>query len=435
MPRPVELGHFVGQMHRAGKLVVQPRMGFAEPARMADGLTAVMNAPASTVGTITLDSYTRVGDFEGARDAVERGLSLNGYPIVSHSRETTRNVIASTEGNIPIQVRHGSPMPGRIFEAMVDLGLAATEGGPVSYCLPYSRTPLAESVVHWRDAVSQLVDECRSRELTAHIETFGGCLLGQMCPPSLLLAVSTLEGLYFVQHGVTSMSLSYAQQTNPVQDIEALAALRDLASSLLPTHVDWHVVLYTYMGVYPKTAPGALSLLQQSAEVAVRGGAERLIVKTVAEAWRIPTIDENVDALIHAARCAEYAGPHSTIPWAHEVDYADVLHEARVLIDAVLQLSDDVGTALVKAFASGLLDVPFCLHQDNRGLARAAIDGDGRLQWSRLGHLPLAPAALPAETTRLRARGLLRMLNYTASCHDQALTGLRTTRPITRLDE
>ena len=60
----------------------------------------------------------------------------------------------------------------------------------------------------------------------AHLETFGGCLLGQLCPPSLLVAISVLEALFFVQHGLRSVSLSYAQQTHPAQDIEALAALR-----------------------------------------------------------------------------------------------------------------------------------------------------------------------------------------------------------------
>src|SRR5262249_23553693 len=159
---------------------------------------------------------------------------------------------------------------------------------------PYGRTPLAESVEHWSEATEMLAADCAARGLTAHLETFGGCLLGQLCPPSLLVAMSVLEAMFFVQHGITSLSLSYARQVDPRQDVEALAALRQLAGLLLPTGIDWHVVVYTYMGMFPRTPLGALRVLDASVDVAIRGGAQRLIVKTAAEAHRIPTVAENI---------------------------------------------------------------------------------------------------------------------------------------------
>ncbi len=81
-------------------------------------------------------------------------------------------------------------------------------------------------------------------------------MLGQLCPPSLLVALSVLEGVFFKQHGLRSVSLSYAQQTHRGQDVEALLALRTLAAEHL-SGLDWHVVLYTYMGVFraPRAAP------------------------------------------------------------------------------------------------------------------------------------------------------------------------------------
>ena len=44
-----------------------------------------------------------------------------------------------------IQVRHGTAKPEKIFKRLVQCNLFVTEGGPVSYCLPYSRTPLEEA--------------------------------------------------------------------------------------------------------------------------------------------------------------------------------------------------------------------------------------------------------------------------------------------------
>lgn len=415
-----DLGAYVSRAAAAGELVVQPRMGMPDPSAMAAGLRAVAGADATTAGTITLDSYTRVGDHKSARSALLDGGDLNGYPIVVHGPEVTARVIAPISP-LPVQVRHGSAGPQAIFATMAAAGLSASEGGPVSYCLPYGRTPLAESVARWRDATQQLAHDCAVNGRRAHLETFGGCLLGQLCPPSLLIAVSLLEGLFFVQHGVRSISFSYAQQTHPGQDVEALTALRLLAGELFGADVDWHVVLYTYMGVYPATESGAGLLLDRSAEIAVRGGAQRLIVKTTAEAHRLPTVDENVQALERAAAVARGVPPGTGVTTA--VDCAEVLAEVRALVDAVLGLSDDLGRALLAAFGQGLLDVPFCLHRDNRGLTQGAIGADGRLCWARTGRLPLPAAARVKAHASVTSSGLLRMLRHTADEHDRlALT-------------
>ncbi|MFJ8047974.1 methylaspartate mutase [Streptomyces luteogriseus] len=418
---PLDFGAYVRAS--AGTLVVQPRMGMADPAVMSAGLRAVAAAGVRTVGTITLDSYTRVGDHDSARAALRDpgGAGLNGFPLVVHGPGTT-TAVAAAAGGIPVQIRHGSARPQDIFRTLARAGLSASEGGPVSYCLPYGRTPLAESVGNWREATRQLADECAAQGRRAHLETFGGCLLGQLCPPSMLVAMSILEGLFFVQNGVRSISLSYAQQTHPVQDVEALAALKLLAGELLPDDVDWHRVLYTYMGVFPATEAGAGLLMDRSAELAVRGGVERLIVKTVAEGRRLPTVPENIHALRAAAATAAATAARGqgadSLPWAGEVDCSDVLAEARALVHAVLELHEDIGTALLRAFSAGLLDVPFCLHPDNRGLTQGAIAEHGRLVWARTGRLPLAPPTGGAPRSRVSSKELIGMLWHTAEQHD-----------------
>jgi methylaspartate mutase epsilon subunit len=166
------------------------------------------------------------------------------------------------------------------------------------------------------------------------------------------------------------------------------------------------------MGVFPRSQAGALRLLDESAVLAMHGGAQRLIVKTVAEAHRIPTVAENVEAMERAAMSARTAGPAKV-----QVDSGEVLAEARALVEAVLELSDDVGTALLQAFASGLLDVPYCLHADNHGLSQATIDPSGRLRWTRTGKMPL-PAAHRARG-RMTSSELLAMLRYTRDRYDQ----------------
>ncbi|MET9118148.1 methylaspartate mutase [Streptomyces longwoodensis] len=415
-------GRFVAEAAAGGRLVVQPRMGFGDPGLMRHGLERTRFAAATTVGTLTLDSYTRLGDHAAVRRALRAGLPLNGYPLVDLPAGRTRRLLDGLLGpDFPVQVRHGSARPTAIVKAMTRAGLDATEGGPVSYCLPYGRTPLRESVDHWARACELLTRLVPAPRLP-HLETFGGCLLGQLCPPALLVAVSVLEALFFTQHGIRSVSLSYAQQTHPGQDEDALLALRQLAARFLPSGTDWHLVLYTYMGVFPRTGTGARRLLEDSARLAVRTGVERLVVKTAAEAHRIPSVAENVGALESAGTAAELAAARLRDGrTARSVPPADseVHAEARALVEAVLSLSPDVGLALRTAFAHGLLDVPYCLHPDNAGRARSVVDASGRLRWSSVGAMPLTADGPPGGHEVMTSAGLLTALNSVALRYDR----------------
>ena len=400
---------FVARRHAAGELVVQPRMGFADPAVMRAGLAATKSAAAATVGTVTLDSYTRVCDTASVAHALRNGIALNGYPIVNHPAEVTRAMLDGLEGpDFPVQVRHGSARPADIFRAMIAAGLHATEGGPVSYCLPYSRTPLDESVRNWAECCDLLL----AAGGRPHLETFGGCMMGQLCPPSELVALSVLEALFFYRKGVRSISVSYAQQTNMTQDQEAVSALRRLCAELLP-EATWHVVIYAYMGLFPRTSDGARSLLGTAAELAVSTGSERLIVKTTAEAHRIPTVAENVAALEHAGAAARTVSGKATVDSDNQV-----YREAYALVDAVLNSHADLGRAIVVAFKRGLLDVPYCLHPDNAGQARSYLDPAGRLGWSELGSLPLRRVVESHHAGRITSSTLMSALSHVQNTFD-----------------
>lgn len=399
---------FIADQRRRGRLVLQPRMGFSSVQKMRAGLRAVRASGTPAIGTLTLDSYTRQNLHAQAAMAVESGRELNGYPLVTMGADRTAQMLAGVvDSRFPVQVRHGSPRPKRIFEAMIEAGLDASEGGPVSYCLPYSRTPLRESVVAWSSATVFLAEQ-RNSGIFCHLESFGGCMLGQLCPPGLLVALSVLEGLFFMEHGIASASLSYAQQTNHEQDEEALTALRSLAAEYLPD-LEWHIVLYTYMGVYPASAAAAERLLADSVRLAVSTGTERLIVKTVAEAHRLPTIAENVAALRLAHNVAIEPSPTQARIGA-DTD-SEIYQQAKTLIDAVLELAPRVSSALPRAFELGLLDVPFCIHPDNHHETECVIDADGRLQWWNTGKLPL-PRSLGGGRSqkRLTAARLLKDL-------------------------
>ncbi|MFJ4713612.1 methylaspartate mutase [Streptomyces sp. NPDC088785] len=397
-------------------LTVQPRMGFGDPRLMREGLAAVRDADDWTVGTLTVDAYTRTGAYGSARAAVRHGESLNGYPVVTADRAQTRAVLEGIQdAHFPVQIRHGSAEPQDIVRAGLDVGIALTEGGPVSYCLPYSSLPLRDAVTAWAEACDILAAS-RDTVFRPHIESFGGCMLGQLCPPELLLAITVLEGLFFRTHGIRDISLSYAQQTHHGQDTRALRALRALAGRYLPD-CDWHIVLYTFMGLFPESAEGATALNEKAAALAVAGGAERLIVKTSAEADRIPTIEENAVALRRAATIARQERRRGAPP---DSDHRSLTGAAAALIESALACGAHIDDALVAAFRRGVLDVPYCIHPDNRNAARSSVAADGRLIWTDTGAMAIDPE--PGDRSRDQrpdSEELLVDLGYNQRTYDE----------------
>lgn len=418
MSESVDFHSFVMAASRRGRMVVQPRMGVPDLADMGARLLALAALPFPTIGTLTVDSYTRVGDLAAARRALLSGEPLNGFPLVTHPPEMVRAMLAPIVDKIPVQVRHGSADPTAILRAARTCGITASEGGPVSYCLPYSRLSLGEATRKWAAALQEFSQSGTGTGPRPHLETFGGCMLGQLCPPSLLVALSILESLFIEQNGLRSISLSYAEQGHSGQDIAAIRALNILADEHLSPSTDWHTVHYTFMGVFPRTRRGAVALMAHSARTSRLGRAHRLLVKSAVEAHRLPTLSENLGALALAAQGGPWQWDEQNDHTEEQIEYetAEVLLEARALVDAVRSLNENVGTALCEAFRRGLLDVPYCLHPDNAGVAKSILDSSGRSVWANPGAVPVPR---PGRAITVSAGELLSMLNRTAAEYDR----------------
>lgn len=412
---------FVKQQAAAGRLVVQPRMGFSDITRMRTGLEEVKRSGTPAVGTITLDSFTRTGDFLSARKAIEQGLALNGYPIVTYSTTDNKTLIAGLrEPDFPVQVRHGSPLPEEIFKATIAAGIDAIEGGPISYCFPYGRVPLAKSIASWRNC-------CRLFAAAGddhyHIESFGGCMMGQLCPPAILIAITVIEVLFMQANGVKSCSVSLAQGTNSVQDVAALQALRHLCKKYLGPEDAWHIVFYNFMGKFPQSFHGAKALIEESARIAVAGQAERLIVKTVKEAHQIPLVEDNINSLRWTHHTASTAGDASALQQQALPLMQAICEEADFLIDMLLNLGRNLEEGMSLAFRKGYWDVPYCLHPDNKHLSLAQIDDTGHISWSDPGKIPF-PLHIRRNAVRMKMRlssgELLHMLSFNQQKYDEA---------------
>ena len=134
------------------------------------------------------------------------------------------------------------------------------------------------------------------------------------------------------------------------------------------------------------------------------------------EAWRLPSVAENVEALEAAAAVAAAAVGGVASP----VDDR-IRTEAETIIDSVLDLRDDIGGALVEAFDRGRLDVPYCLHPDNPGRATSRLDQHGRLQWLETGGLAISGDPQASHAKRISSAHLLESLSYVRRRYDHDL--------------
>lgn len=401
---------YVKRKAREG-LVVQPRMGFSDIELMRTGLEAVKSLPFPTVGTITIDAMTRQGLHCEAKEMVRKREKLNGFPLASFDEPELASLFEGLSDDFPIQVRHGTPLPMHVFEAAMRAGLYIIEGGPVSYALPYGKTRLTDTFVAWQESLERWVAYGAKNNIDVHLESFSGCMMGQLCPPSILIALNILEGLWFESIGIRSLSLSLAQGTSSEQDTAALRALRTIADNFLQ-EASFHIVAYTWMGVFPESARGAERLIKESAKVARVGGAERLIVKTVRESIGIPTIEDNLQALEWCHNESKQHQFDSDFNATNQRLYNDLVTEATSIIDAVLSMHRDIGVAIQGAFQKGYLDIPFCIHPDNSNSARPLIDRDGKIGWAKVGNVPIDSEHKNIGELTLSSSGLLKALRF-----------------------
>jgi MutL protein/Methylaspartate mutase E chain (MutE) len=100
---------------------------------------------------------------------------------------------------------------------------------------------------------------------------------------------------------------------------------------------------------------------------------------------------------------------HNARRLTERLDYADeaalLRLEVRAIMTAVLTLGEgDVGLGAVRAFETGVLDVPFSPHRANKGLAIPVRDDCGAIRFLDFGNIPLPDSAKAYHRQRVNER-------------------------------
>ncbi|HVF49519.1 MAG TPA: methylaspartate mutase subunit E [Pyrinomonadaceae bacterium] len=405
-------------------MLVQPRSGVPLVGKQINLFKAFKQAGARVL-SYQVDSMTRNNNYAGAEEAIRESRvtgtsTLNGYPVVNHGPKNLRRIIS--EVKVPLQTRHSTRDPRLLAEISYAGAVTSYEGGAICYNIPYYKNyPLDESIRSWQ-YVDRLTGIYRERFDIILDREFFGTLTATLIPPCLALAVDIIEAILAVRQGVKSVSLGYAEQGHRVQDIAAIRMLRTLAAEYLGNlgYKDVHIstVFHQYMAAFPPHPERAADLIYNSAITAALSGATRVIVKTPAEAYKIPTMEDNVHGidLVHRGIAEAKGVQVCETRLAEECEH--IRREVEAIIESIIFCGNgDIAQGVVTGFEKGLLDIPFSPSIYNRGEVMTARDTEGAVRFLSLGQLQLGRESRQFHeekmSDRRRAEGLVsRQMDY-----------------------
>lgn len=410
LPKHKQFNAVLNQAKEDGRVLLQPRAGVA----LVDehiNLLQYLEEGCDLLPT-TIDAYTRQNKYDEAQKGIERSRAagyslLNGFPAVNHGLEKCKEVIEGV--NLPVQVRHGTPDARLLGEITLAAGFSAYEGGGISYNIPYAKKVSLEQTIRDWQYVDRLIGIYEEEGISINREPFGP-LTGTLVPPFISHTVAVIEGLLALKQGVKSLTLGYGQVGNLTQDVAALRALRELADEFFQgngyDNYDLTTVLHQWMGGFPEDEAKAFSVISWGGAVAAFAGATKVIVKTPHEAAGIPTKEANLQGL-KATRQIVSMLADQALPESKELDDEKELikREVRCLMKSVLELGEgDLAAGAVRAFQSGVLDIPFAPSSQNAGKLLPVRDNRGAIRIFEAGNVPMDPEVAAFHKERIAER-------------------------------
>lgn len=396
---------------RAGAPMIQPRGGvpiFDEQLR----LTQMLDHAGADFIPLTIDSCTRHNQYDTAaqllRRSEEEGRSLlNGYPLLCHGHELTRQLYIGLDK--PVSLRHGTPDARLLAEVAIASGIVEIEGGGLCYCLPYSEGfPLDRALLYW-----QYVDRICALYSTAdrpiHRESFGP-LSATLVPPAIAITIEIIEALLAAEQGVLSFAVSFGQTGSFIQDVATARVLRRLARHYLDRFgfaaTQLRLVYHQWMGQFPMQRERAAALIAGSALVAGVVDADKIVIKTVDEALGVPRAEVNaeaVDTVRYILR--SFSAPKDVDAPAIEAESALLESEVRCILEAIFELPGEAfWESAYRAFQLGYIDLPFSPHADNANRLLSMRDANRSIRIVDPGRVPISATDAATERRLLQTR-------------------------------
>lgn len=410
-----------------GITLAQPRAGVALIDEHIELLTYLQDNGGADLLPSTIDSYTRQNRYDecevGIKESIAAGRSLlNGFPGVNHGVDGCKRVFEAVD--LPLQARHGTPDARLLSEIIHAAGWTSNEGGGISYNIPYAKSvSMEKTLLDWQycDRLAGFYEE---QGIAINREPFGP-LTGTLVPPSTSNVVAIIEALLAAEQGVKNITVGYGQCGNIIQDVAAIRALEEQCNEYLRSNgydVYLTTVFHQWMGGFPQDEAKAFGVISTGAATAALAGATKVIVKTPHEAIGIPTKEANAQG-IKATKMTLNLLQGQRLPMSKELEteIAVIKAETKCMLDKVYELGNgDLAVGTVKAFAAGVIDIPFAPSKYNAGKMMPARDNNGAVRYLALGNIPFTKELKDYNMRKLEERAKFegRSVNFQMSIDD-----------------
>jgi methylaspartate mutase epsilon subunit len=401
---------------REGRTLVQPRAGVAniEGQRV---LLEFLEEAGSDILPITIDSMTRTHRFDhasrAALDSTPTKSLLNGYPLIHHGVETTREIVLERER--PVHLRANSTDLRLVADVGFACGMSGFVSGPVYSTVQYSKnTSIAEAIRNWQ-YVYRLMGKYTEAGIPIMDDALGLTQSASCSVPALMHAGVVLEALIMAGQGVKHV-LAYAiSQGTIAQDIAACLAVQELTEDYLARlgfdDVSVYMTSNHFAGAFPPDEAAAFGLISANTFAAAMARATLLYVKSIEEGFGIPTAEGNAASvrstryLLHLLAGQDFGVASEEVQFERELN----LIEGRAILDAVLELGDgDPVQGTIRGFEAGVLDEPAAPSKIAHGDVLVVRDAKGAVRFLDPGNVPIPAEALALERERLEERSRIK---------------------------
>ena len=396
---------------KEGTTLIQPRAGVALVDDQIKLLTYLQDVGQADLLPTTIDSYTRQNCYEDAQKGIIESIKnnksmLNGFPAVNHGVESCRRIINALD--TPIQVRHGTPDARLLSEITYSGGFTSFEGGGISYNIPYAENFSLEKTIRDWQYVDRLTGLYEEEGISINREPYGP-LTGTLVPPCISHSVAIIESLLAAEQGVKNISVGYGQCGNFIQDIAAIRALEELTNEYLRKEgyedVVVTTVLHQWMGSFPQDEAKAFSVIALGSTLASLSKATKVIVKTPHEALGVPTMEANAQGLLCTKQILSMLKDQGFNTNEVNIEKEVIKRETRCIIDKCFEIGDkDIAIGTIRAFKSGILDIPFAPSIHTLGKLLPARDNNGAIRILNPGKLPFTPELLEFNNNKIEER-------------------------------
>lgn len=402
----------LGAAKAEGRTLVEPRAGVANLQGQRKLLQTLEEA-GSDILPFTIDSLTRTLRFDQASRAVQGSTAtrslLNGYPIVHHGVQTTRELVL--EHQRPVHCRGNSTDLRLVSEIGFASGMSGFVSGPVYSTVQYSKNdPIEHSIRRWQ-YVYRLMGKYTEAGVPIVDDALGLTQSGTASVPALMHAGVVLEALIMAGQGVKHV-LAYAiSQGTLAQDIAACLAVQQLTEEYLAKlgfdDVEVYMTSNHWAAAFPADESAAYGLISVNTVVAAMARATLLYVKSIEEGFGVPTAEGNAASVRATRYVLHLLGEQDFGIGSEDVQFELELNllQARAILDAALDLGDgDPVRATVRGFEAGVLDEPAAPSRIVKGDILVVRDLKGAVRFLDYGGVPIPEEARRMERERLESR-------------------------------